>query len=74
MMPCIHCQNSGRATLYLCAGGWAGCIRVRASLHIGISGQKEQDDVVAWLQGETGREIDTWDVVQVEQKGQAKLL
>lgn len=45
MISCIHCHNSGRATLYLRADGWAGCMRVSAKLHIGICRQESQADV-----------------------------
>lgn len=74
MILCLVCHNSGRATLYLRSDGWAGCIQASQNWHFEIVAQKEQDDVVVWLAEKAEREIDTWDVVQVEQEGQGRLL
>jgi len=69
-IPCFHCHNSGRATLYLCADGWAGCIRISPKLHGKICKQDKPSDVIAWLEKEAERKIVEWDVVHVEQSGQ----
>lgn len=74
MIPCPICHNSGRATLHLRSDGWVGCIQANQKWHFEISAQKEQADVVAWLAEKAEREIDTWDVIQIEQVGQGRLI